>query len=657
MQRITQTQERLAARPFLSRALAASTLALTLLGAGSSVALAQQPAGEEPVAIESMSADEIFTTIDAIIGARLEAGAITQDEAEAFFAELEGLDQPELAAVLSQLVAQEQAAGPEAGAEAGAEAVEIPEDIAAMSADAILEEMNGILGAQVEGGAMTQEEAEAYLGEIQAMSQPELASILAQTRANMAAAQAEGGGGMDPRAMALEAGYAACGLESGDRDGLIACIREHLATAQTKALDAAAEKTAQKQNKKFRRTFLALVFLTLLSPFLLLSPIVYRKQFPSPDQQRQLRQHSVTATKLGFLAMGMFSGTLLLLRLFQRITASLMNPQAAIVDATFQNLDKLTPDILDLIGAFMTSFITKAQEFANPDILVTFVEALQELAPNVEFFTNVAKRIQSVSEALSNFDGLFTLVAVLIFALAFKDMFLAVIKLPRTAMESGEEDAGKRVALMVVETCKAEAKVIGAFLGVILFVAIVSAIALASAVGPSTEGVIGMLVIAVVYASAVPDAAMTSLGVGIGSTGALLVLHVAMIIVPCALYMSRSQKILRGYFRWGIPLMEHKKFFITGTLIVIGMAFMPAIFMAIMEPVMESLTKSMTETAGPDITKFGDIVAKLGLIPLFAWIAVFFATLSPKWILWLVRYPVPKGPPSNDGKEEEAAAA
>ena len=445
-------------------------------------------------------------------------------------------------------------------------------------------------------------------------------------------------------------GYVLCDPSAREAE-LVKCIRGNLAIARdavrTKAI-------AQREDRDSDRLGMIMLFVFLAGfagLFLLGMPVYLRKRYPK-DRGR-LFGFSILATILFTVNMFLFAIALLTLRVTQSIGGQETSPKIAMVDASFDVLTEQAPHLVDLFPVLFEPTIVQLSGDADKDMTVLLLENIAKLQQDVAVFERFAGVFESVNSILDYSDIVFTLVAVVVFGIGFKDVFLDIIKLPIRAMEARDERAGRLIARSSLSRSLREMGVVCVMIFVILLLTAIAGATMRAAVGPAVELLLGFVVMGLFYVQLTPDASTFAIAVGLGSGALILILNVAVVLVSNVLFLAKSQRLLRARFQWKVPLRKSWRFFGFGLLIVVGVQLLPWVYLEIADVVFEATLGRLLDGDDPPL---GFVLGFGGAGLLGCWLLSFWAARGIKGLRYLLRYPLPKKPEPTDGAADSHLA-
>lgn len=436
---------------------------------------------------------------------------------------------------------------------------------------------------------------------------------------------------------------------SGDPKRFAAILRKLVAKVRAKVVPKLEEKIERKSEVTMGRVSSALAIFSLAGVFLLLLPFFYKNRYPG--KLGLLFKYSLLAAGTFVVAVNLFAAVLLVMRTAQASVASITNPQLAVIEASLDSLDENAEE-LAAYGPTVIEPTLQQLETGDVDepMPVALIDNVAKLAANTQEIIPTLKKAGAFMKEMNQLSGylptLLSILTVVLFVLATRPVLQEIIELPARAA-SGEADAAKNVLKSVFARIGRELLVTILMVGVLFVVTVIAGIALSLAVRPAVEALLAYVLAAAVYIQT-PEASGTTLLISLVGSMLFLAFNIAIVLIGSALFIGKVQKLLQARFHDRVPLAQHKKFALWGTLGLILVFALPTIFAFAAEPLVEGpvtgmfLKKETIEWTGFFIS--GPLFFVVGFL------FVFWAARGLKAMVFLKKYPVgpivPLGPPA-----------
>ncbi len=437
-------------------------------------------------------------------------------------------------------------------------------------------------------------------------------------------------------------------------------LREWLDIARSKVVKVLQDKEHAAQKKSFERILVVLVIVAAVGFFaVLLMPLFLKKKFP--DRMGLLWKASAIAAVTFAVTVLLLGAALLAMRTVQgAVATSSTSPKMKIAEGAFEVLRQddyvegfsdLSKERLDFIKGPLKAIVTEEEGAARPEDYAAFVayvaahwaEILQEpelkhLAKNANTLKSQTATFKSVIGFYKKVDWLMGLVpivlavlAVLLYLLPLRETLVDIASAPARAAQGTGSSSG--MLEKATGTVTAEMKSLLPFLALILIFLPLTGIFLALAVTPLVELVLGFSFITMFYIL-FTEASSFALYASLGSAIVLLVTCIAIYILAMVFFIGTVRKILRSKFHYGHTFAEYKRFWIIGSLAVIGVMLFPVVYVNIVGYI-------AVEVWEPDL----DVLSAMDMvmIPLPALVLfpiLFWAVRGLKALKFIKGYPV-----------------
>ena len=225
-------------------------------------------------------------------------------------------------------------------------------------------------------------------------------------------------------------------------------LRLALAKVRPHVLEKVETKMVVGQEKAMSRFSTGLFCFSLLGVLLVFRPIFLLKRFPG--QGKTLFGYGLLSGGLFFLAVNLFATVLGLLRFAQGAAGRVTNPQVAILEASFDVLDKNADDLAELGPKLIEPSLHKLAQ-GDTDFVVVLLDNLKSIKGDVQVILAIAKAMKAFDGLLAWIPIVLTVVAVVTFAISAKETLLAIVRLPETAASGGSARAVVRLVLRRVK--------------------------------------------------------------------------------------------------------------------------------------------------------------------------------------------------------------
>jgi hypothetical protein len=374
--------------------------------------------------------------------------------------------------------------------------------------------------------------------------------------------------------------------EGLDMAALAPYIRAAIGEVRGKVIEKVEDKMEVGQAKQMQRLTFALSGFSLAGLLLLFSPLFLRKKYPG--KTGVLLKYGALAGLTFFLAVNLFAGIVLILRGAQQQTARYTNPQVAVVDAVFDNLDESADELGDLGHDLVEPTLEQLLAGSDEDPAVLLLGNAKKISNEMQVFKDLARSLDFVIDLLAYLPIVLTLVALVLFILGTKPMLLEIMKMPGR-VAAGEEGIAKQVLASSMKRIGREMLATLALIGVLIAVTLVSSSLLSGAVHPAVGLLIEYLCQCIYYVQLAPGASSRIILLSLGGVILFLVLNLGILIASATLFLGKTQKIFQQRFQDGVPLGKHKKFFLWGILALVWAQVFPTLFVYAADPVVDRL--------------------------------------------------------------------
>jgi hypothetical protein len=384
--------------------------------------------------------------------------------------------------------------------------------------------------------------------------------------------------GVDPAAPET-AGEATDGeMTPEQRAEYAAALRQFVQEIRARVLGKITAKIQAKQEEKLDRMAAIISVLALSGVFLLFMPFHLRRRYPG--RMGHHFKYSALAALLFFLTVVLFSFVLFAMRGAQTALGEYTNPQVRLVSSTFDLIENKAEDMAEVGPLLIEPTLQSLNEETDSPVLVIMLENIQKLKNDVSVFTSVGRFVKKLDWLFGMLPILFTGLAMILFARMAWPTLAEIIRLPESAAEGRRGAVGHAVRL-TLRSVWAEAKATLCVVGVLLALTLLAAFLLGFVLEPAIEIFMAYLAVAFLYIQV--DANASSFWILFSLMGSVLflVLNLAVIVLTTLFFLAKSQKILQGRFRKGVPLGIHRRFWRWGTLGAIWAQLLPVLYIAV----------------------------------------------------------------------------
>ncbi len=427
------------------------------------------------------------------------------------------------------------------------------------------------------------------------------------------------------------------GLSADALDALtkvfIETLRKKLGQVRQKVLERTIEKVRVKQEEKLGKLITLLLLLSPAGLLLLAMPLVLKKKYP--NQGPTLWRASAIAAVAFTGAMIMFTGLLYVLRVVQNEAGMQTNPQIRVVEASFDAVDRNLDEIAALPGLLEVP-LQQLMAGQVDALEVAILQNVQSFKEDVTVFKNVAEMFKSVNWLFGWVAIAMTILTIVLFLLTIRPTLTEIVKLPARAA-AGEVAPGQVVG-MVGRRIGNELIATLAVAGIAVLIALVSGVIEARLVGPAMDVFVMQFLVDMQYVFVEKSFSTGYVYVSMGSVVAFLVLNIAVVVLAGGFYVGKSQKIMRLRMHDKMPLSEHKKFFLWGSLGLLWALLLPYVVVRIVLPVSEWIVDSGTSGE----FNWGRVLVAGPLMLALGFVVLFIAGQGLRGMLYAMKYKVPK---------------
>lgn len=450
----------------------------------------------------------------------------------------------------------------------------------------------------------------------------------------------------------LEGNKLGLGCQGGEEDACTklyaSWIRKIIPKVKEKALEKIEDKMEASQAKKMQTLSTALFAFSATGFLLLLMPLFLKKKYPGKGSV--LFKFSAIAAFSTVIVMDLFAVVVLLLKAAQSSMGKLTNPQIKIVVAALDSIEQEAEHMVTMGPQLIQPTLDHLQNSDDP-MPVVLLENAKNIAKDVQPFVEVAQWFKGLSSVLEYVPVLMTGIAVFLFVVGAKPIILELIALP------GRAAAGDDTKGMIAEAFRKVGREFMAammLIGALVVVTLFSSEMLAIAVRPAVSSFLDYFFANIIYVQH-PGAKSSHIFGSLLGIVFFLALNIGVIIVSSSTFLSKFHKIFQAKFQRSVPLGNHKKFWIWGTLSLVGVQLFPFIFMLGAEPLVDSLTDKAFAKDEPNWTLAllsGPVIFVIGFLFLF-WL---FRGMKAFGFLFTFK-PEPPAPKAAEPAPEEAKPA
>lgn len=339
------------------------------------------------------------------------------------------------------------------------------------------------------------------------------------------------------------------------------------------------------------------------------------------------------------IVLDLFALVVLLIRTVQGITSKATNPQIQIVSAALDNIYDEAEHLVSIGPQLIQPTLDQLLGSDDP-VPVALLENVKTIVKDAKPFVTVAQWFKGITWIFEYVPIVMTAIAVLVFILGARPIVSELIKLPAKAAEGADASEVVKEAFRKVGR---EFMAAGMMILCLIVVTMFSGEMLALAIRPAVASFLDAFFANIIYVQQ-PEFNSTYLFLSLGGTVVFLVLNVAVLIASTAIYIGKFHKIFQAKFQRNVPLGNHKKFWIWGTLGMIWAQAFPFLFAMAAAPIVDKLSEKAYAKDTPNWT-----LALLGgpAIYVLGFLVMFWAFRGIKAIVWTVKYkPEPPAAPA-----------
>jgi hypothetical protein len=401
-----------------------------------------------------------------------------------------------------------------------------------------------------------------------------------------------------------------------------------------------AKKIAKKNAQKMAKFGMLVIAFSGAGLLLLLMPLFLAKKYPG--QGKVLFKYSGLAALTFVVTVNLFGGVLFLMRGVQTALSDFTNPQIALAEGFFNELDQHAEDYVVMGKELFAPTLEQLSGNSDEQPAVALLGNGMQIVKDAKVFLDIAKMVKKIDFILGALPIILMVVTLVLFILAIKPTLIEIIKLPAAAA-SGASGVGKDVVANSARRVVGELKATLCTLGVLALLTIVSSVVLGQIVQPSLRALLEYFSLALQYLQFVHGASSGLVFLTLFAVIFFLVLNLAALILSMSFFLGKSQKIFQARFNHGVPLATHARFFKWGAPSVLLVHLFPLVFVEIaafgLAKINDSLTGGATDAEAVSWSKLmlaGPIFLVAGFLVLF------WAARCLKAIGFLFKYKIPK---------------
>ncbi|MBE7448149.1 MAG: hypothetical protein HS111_04450 [Kofleriaceae bacterium] len=421
-----------------------------------------------------------------------------------------------------------------------------------------------------------------------------------------------------------------------------AALREVVAAVRGKVTEKIADKIASKQNDRMAQIAAVLSLVSLGGLLLLGAPLVLRRRFPG--QGAVLWKYSALAAVMFVLAVNLFTGVLLLMRGSQAVMGQATNPQLQVVESTFDLMYDKAPDLAEIGPVLIEPTLVGLTGESEEPVLTIMLENVQKLRSDFTVFTTVGTFFKRLDWLFGLLPIVMIGLAMLLFARAAWPTLAEIVRLPGRAA-SGEAGAGRRVVALTLRNVWAELRATLAVIGVLFVLTVLAGILVGLVLAPAIEIFLAYLTVSLMYVQVVDQASSFWVLFSLMASIVFLAANLGVVLVTTAFFLGTSQKLFQARFREGVPLGQHRRFWLWGSVAVVWALVLPVLYILVAQEGVAWLAGKMIATGSwPLVLGGGPALFLLG----FA--VVFWAARGARGLGFIKRYrPAPPPPTAPAG--------
>ena len=409
-------------------------------------------------------------------------------------------------------------------------------------------------------------------------------------------------------------------------------LRLALRKARPHVLEKVETKMVVGQEKAMGRFSTGLFFFSLLGVLLVFRPVFLLRKFPG--RAKTLFGYGLLSGGLFFLTVNLFATVLGLLRFAQGAAGRVTNPQVAILEASFDVLDRNADDLAELGPKLIEPSLHRLAQ-GDTDFVVVLLENLKSVKGDIQVIVAIAKAMKAFDGLLAWIPIVLTVVAVVTFALSAKDTLLAIVRLPETAASGG---SARDVVRLVLRRVKGELFATLCLVGVLTVLTILSGLALRAAVEPAVESFLSTLFLAAVYIQTAKVSSAVLFG-SLALAASVLVLNLGVVMAATAGALGKLHKIFQRKFHDGVPLSAHGRFWKRAPVALATCFLFPLAYDWLAEKGVEKMLEHTLEAEHPSLS--GALVGTPCLL-VVGFVVAFALVWGFHSLIFLFRYPAMK---------------
>jgi hypothetical protein len=347
----------------------------------------------------------------------------------------------------------------------------------------------------------------------------------------------------------------------------------------------------------------------------------------------------------------LFAAVVLLIKNVQGIAGNATNPQLMIVDASLDTIDAEAEDLVEFGQAIIEPSLERMGEDGG-DVPAVLLGNVTSLVKDASPFLAAAKAVKSVSFLFEYVPLLTTVIAILVFLLGARPILEELMAMPARAA-AGEDTRG-----VVSAAFKFVGREFVAALGLVwavIVLTLLSAFALSLAVRPCVHDLL-MYVFENIRYVQYPDASSGMIYGSLILTIVSLALNVLLVLLSSGFYLGKIHKIFQARVHQNVPFGAHDRFWLWGTLGLLGAQLYPFVFAEATRPIIDALGEKAFAKEEPSFTL---LLLSGPLIMVVGWLVVFWAARGVKGLTFILKYKpalaiAPAAPPMVPGLPAQA---
>ena len=265
------------------------------------------------------------------------------------------------------------------------------------------------------------------------------------------------------------------------------------------------------------------------------------------------------------------------------------------------------------------------------DVPAVILGNVSNLVKDASPFLSAAKAVKGVSFLFEYVPLLTTIIAIVVFLLGARPILRELMAMPGRAA-AGEDTRG--VVSAAFRFVGREFVAALGLVGAVIVLTFVSAFALSLAVRPCVHDLLTYVFENIRYVQ-YPDASSGTIYASLILTVLSLALNVMVVLLSSGFYLGKVQKILQARVHQGIPFGAHGKFWLWGTLALLGAQLYPFLFAEATRPLIDALSEKAYAKEEPSFTL---LLLSGPLIMVVGWLIVFWAARGVKGLAFVFKY-------------------